>query len=122
MDASPAKPIGEVRDYAELLEVIRARQAALNITMQTLEEVAGLADRHASKILAPKPCRTLGMRSLGLILGALGLKLLVVEDLEQLERVRGRLVNDHPNSGPHRLWRSRQRALASTESSTAGRS
>lgn len=82
----------DVRSYDELLAVLRSRIAELGTTMETLDEVAGLPLRYASKLFAPNPIKTLGKISLGPTLGVLGLKLVVTEDAEMFARIRQRLA------------------------------
>jgi len=89
------RPIA-VRDYQQLLDALRFRQNQLNISRETIDEVAGLPQRYTSKLLAPFPIKGVGRISLGPLLGALGLKLLVVEDIEALDRVRSRLAQRDP--------------------------
>jgi hypothetical protein len=64
----------------------------LNITFETLDCVGGLSPRYAQKLLGSTPTKRLGEVSLGCVLGALGLRLIVVEDPEQLARVKDRLT------------------------------
>ncbi len=84
--------IAEVRDYQQLISALRARVVELGAAGETLDDVAGLPLRYTMKLLAPMPLKTLGRTSMGPLLGVLGLKLLVVEDTEALERVRRRLT------------------------------
>src|SRR4051794_38656581 len=81
-----------VRDYKELIAAIRARRDALDITHETIDAVAGLQAGYTSKLLVDPPMKCAGRVSLGAMLGALGLMLLVVEDPAALERVRARLT------------------------------
>ena len=90
MDTTPA--LGTVRDYDDLVAVIRARMIELDVTLATVDHVAGLPTNYASKLLGPHPGRRLGGMSFGAILGALGIKLLAVDDPSALARVRNRLV------------------------------
>jgi hypothetical protein len=83
---------GLVRDYNELHRILRQRHAELRVTMASLDDIAGCADNYISKILAPSQMRALGRRSMGPILGALGLALVVIEDHEQMRRIRSRLI------------------------------
>ncbi|WP_315729136.1 hypothetical protein [Bradyrhizobium sp. SZCCHNS2015] len=99
------QPLAEVADYEDLVRALRDRADQLAISRETIDALAGFPDRYAVKILTlstPKPVsadrtrdsrgsvRRIGMTSLGPLLGALSLKLLVVEDLEALERNRSR--------------------------------
>ena len=54
--------------------------------------ISGLPDRYSSKVLSLTSCRRkrIGMVSLGPLLGALGLKLIAVEDHEAVARNRSR--------------------------------
>jgi hypothetical protein len=89
---SPARmlPI-DIRSYAELLAALRARRDQLGVSHECVDEVSGLSSGYASKIFSQPPMRRLGTLSLGEMLAALGLKLSVSEDPEQLERIRRKL-------------------------------
>jgi hypothetical protein len=84
--------IAVVRDYGELIAALRARVVELGSAGETIDDVAGLPLRYTMKLLAPIPVKALGRTSMGPLLGALGLKLVVVEDTEAFERIRRRLV------------------------------
>ena len=85
-----------VRDLEGLHAVVRARADELQVARTTIDDLAGTQSGYASKVLAPKPIKTLlGRRTLGPILGALGLALIVVEDKEALVRIASRLVKKH---------------------------
>jgi hypothetical protein len=85
----------EVRDYAQLIRAIRSWIAELGTAGETIDDVAGLPLRYTMKLLAPVPVKGIGRTSLGPLLGALGLKLVVAVDHEQLERIRHRLIARH---------------------------
>jgi hypothetical protein len=80
------------RSYQELIAALRMRVAELGAAGETIDDVAGLPLRYTMKLLAPIPVKALGRTSMGPLLGALGLKLVVVEDAEALEKIRRRLV------------------------------
>jgi hypothetical protein len=86
--------------YGELLETLRARRDELDISNAVIEEIAGLTDSHAGKILALNPTRFIGPVAFNLF-EALGLKIVVVEDLAALERA----MRNHN-------WRNRQQNQA----------
>jgi hypothetical protein len=95
------KSLAVVRSYSELIAALRARRDELEVTHETIDDVSGVASGYTSKVLGPKTGsthakrpsqRNLGPVSLGLLLGALGLALVVVEDPAAMVRVRGRLV------------------------------
>jgi hypothetical protein len=73
-----------------LLEAIRARQDELDLSCETIDEIAGLPARYTAKLLAPTPLRGISHMSLTAILGALGIGLVVVEDSGQREKVEDR--------------------------------
>jgi hypothetical protein len=73
-----------------LLEAIRARQDELDLSCETIDEIAGLPARYTAKLLAPVPLRGISHMSLTAILGALGIGLVVVEDDAQREKVEDR--------------------------------
>jgi hypothetical protein len=85
-----AQPLPEIKSYDELIVCLRARADQLKISRAVIDEIAGLPDRYASKILSPGGAKRIGMRSLGNLLCALGLKLIAVDDPETLERCQGR--------------------------------
>ncbi|PJG56628.1 hypothetical protein CVM73_03505 [Bradyrhizobium forestalis] len=84
---------------AELVEALRQRRDDLDVSNETIDAIAGFPERYTSKLLAPRAPRNLSYNSLGLILGALGVALQVVEDEEQIKRVKGRWQKRKPQ-GP----------------------
>jgi len=106
----------EVHDYAELLEALRKRIVFLGTSMERLDDISGLPSRYVSKLFAPMELKSLGKVSLGPLLGALGLKLIVVEDPAAFAAVRRRLVRKKYTGGKilaaeKNIWR-RKPALA----------
>lgn len=87
-----ARVLGEASDYAQLHKILRDRREELDISLFTVGHVAGLQDGYANKLLAPTPMKRLGNFTMGPVLQTLGLKLIVVEDAEALERIKGRLI------------------------------
>jgi hypothetical protein len=94
--------LGEARDYQELIQVLRRRAAQFGTPMEQLDEIAGLPSRYVSKLLAPVPIKAFGPVSLGPLLGALGLVLVVSEDAAALARVKSRLIRS-PYAGSKML-------------------
>jgi len=72
-----AQPIAVCRSYAELQRAIREHCQRQGITRQRLDQRTGLADGHSAKLLGPAATKSLGRVSLGLILDALDLALVV---------------------------------------------
>lgn len=90
MDASQA--IGTITSYDDLIAVARARMDQLQITFETLDAISGVQPGYSAKLLCPGHCKTFGPISFCAVMGALSMKLIAVEDLEALSRVRDRLV------------------------------
>jgi hypothetical protein len=91
-----------IHDMPGLLDVIRARRDELNISHETIDALCKFQDGYTGKLLAPEPVRGLGYGSLGALLGALGLGLVVVEDSAAAARVRRNWV---PRKRPQRKTR-----------------
>ena len=87
MDAAPAKLI---ESYDELVQVLRNRVCELGIILDTVDAVAGLAPRYASKLLSPAPVKHFGAVSLFPVLAALGLRMRIEPDHEAIERLSKR--------------------------------
>jgi hypothetical protein len=81
-----------IRSMPELLAALRARRAELDITLETLDAIAGWTDSYSSKLLSDPPQKNLGWSSLGLGLNALGVMLLMVPDEEQIRRLQNRWI------------------------------
>ena len=73
--------------------------------MSSIDEIAGLPSGLASKVLGPIPQRRMGPTTLPLILGALGLRIGLIEDAEALRRISSRLVPRHEKSAHGRVPR-----------------
>jgi len=87
-DAAAPRQIAVVRTHDELHAALRARADQLGWTRTALDDLSGLANTHVSKLLAPVPIKRLGRSSLGPLLGAMGLVIIIAEDAELLERMR----------------------------------
>lgn len=85
------RQIAVVTDYDGLLAALRARAEELNVSRSTLDDVSGLQTGYAAKLLANPPMKSFGRVSLGPMLGALGVSLVLVEDPEQMARVATRM-------------------------------
>jgi hypothetical protein len=81
----------EVASYQDLITGLRARVAELGITFTGIDELTLSAARYSAKVLAPSPKKFLGSRSFQDFLSALAVRLIMVEDTEQLARIRHRL-------------------------------
>jgi hypothetical protein len=82
--------LGEIACYADLHQLMRARCDELELTRASLDRLARLPAGYAAKLLCPKPMKRLSDETLGFAMPALGMKLVVVEDLQALETLRAR--------------------------------
>jgi hypothetical protein len=82
----------EIRSWNELQVALRQRAETLDVSRELLDDLTGLQSGYCAKLLSPKPVRRIGRVSLGALLGALGLKLILAEDREQMEKIKTRLV------------------------------
>lgn len=91
-DAPESRQIAVVRTWQELHAALRARSDELGWKRTALDELAGAASTpgYFAKLLAPIPIRNLGPQSFGAVITTLGLMLIVVEDVEMVERMRRR--------------------------------
>lgn len=87
-----------IRNIDDLVEALRARKEAIDISNELLDHLAGLQPGYVSKVLAPTRIKGLGPISLPALLGALGVALVLVEDTAAIERVKD-------------LWQKRKRSM-----------
>jgi hypothetical protein len=90
--AAPDRVIGTAHSYDELIDAFRKRCDEFGATRESIDHLAGLPAGYCSKVFAHKPVKGFGRVSLGPLLGALGLKLVIVEDAEALAKVKLRLA------------------------------
>jgi hypothetical protein len=83
--------LGAANTYDGLMDLLRKRKNELGITFECLDAASGTQPGYSAKICAPVPIRVLGRLSLGLMLQAMGLTLLVCEDRAALEKIRNQL-------------------------------
>ena len=79
-----------IRTYAQLMAAVRERAVELNTTREQIDHVAGLTPGYAGKILSPTPIRRMHWKTFDLVLGALGMMFIAVEDPEATAKLRGR--------------------------------
>ena len=82
---SEQKILGEIRNIADYHAIARARADELSLTREGLDRLAGFGSGHASKLLASIPTKRVGPVTFGTLNGALGMKLVAVEDLESMQ-------------------------------------
>jgi hypothetical protein len=97
--------LASIATYPELIQALRSWAFELGTTYDAIDQVAGWEGRYVAKLLSPRPVKTFGQISLGLVLAALGLRLQVAVDEAALAKVRHRLT---PSQWPEK----RRRATA----------
>jgi hypothetical protein len=104
-----ARELGEINyssGYAGLVGALRRRATELQIATggAAAAEVAGLPVSYLGKLLSPlsgksrENVRRLGIMSLGPVLGALGCKLVMIEDDDALQRFTSRIPARDPRA------------------------
>lgn len=91
MMADAPRTIATCTDMDGLLAAFRARAEALNVSRATIDDVSGLQSGYTGKLLANPPIKNVGAMSLGPLLGALGLAIVLVEDADQMRRIKSRM-------------------------------
>jgi hypothetical protein len=99
------------RSLDDVREAVRLRCAQLGITRNELDERAGLTEGHAGKLLSLRGVKHLGRVSLGRVMAATDLVLIVAVDGEPVEQIEQAIADRHiasisqaNNKAPH--WRS----------------
>ena len=85
--------IGFATTPLEIARLLQKRRYELGITGDVLSNIAGLADRHLSKIECGS--KGLGSMSLPTLLSALGCRLILVADDEKLPKIVKRYVSEN---------------------------
>ena len=101
-DLMTAGVVAVARDHSEMMRAVRERIKQLNITLESLEESAGLPSRYAPKILGTVPIRRVTPHTIHLMLQALGLEIHLVESPELMEKYTNKLAkirNRQPMQG-----------------------
>lgn len=93
------RQIAIITDYLGLIAALRSRADELRISREALDHLTGLQSGYSGKLLAPVPLRALGRTSLGPMLGAMGLKIVLVEDLAAFKRVESRIKRQATTGG-----------------------
>jgi hypothetical protein len=79
-----------VTHYTALLDAVRRRKSELNLSFEMLDALSGVQSGYSAKLLGPTPSKRFGEVSLGAILGALAIKIVVTVDREQEARMVNR--------------------------------
>ncbi len=82
-------------DYLGFIAALRDRAADLGLAMgsENVAEISGLAGATLARLMTPKTSgKILSIESFGVVLGLLGVKMWVVEDVSQTRRMEPRIV------------------------------
>src|SRR5258708_31565042 len=83
------RQLAVIRSYEDVLRTLRARRDELDVPHEIIDEIAGLAAGHTSKLLCPSPMKLLGPISWH-VFEALGISLVAIENATALKRAMGR--------------------------------
>lgn len=111
-----------IRTYKELHAAIRARAESLKVSRDTLDERTGLQTGYSAKLLGPVPIKNFGATSLGPMLAALGVALVLIEDPETFARITAKMPKRdesraHASHDMLPVRRQRNRALFNSDAS-----
>jgi hypothetical protein len=82
------RQLATIVNYDELHLAFRARAQELQISRLSIDCLGDLADGHASKIVGLGKIRRMGLSALRPMCRALAIKILIIEDPEQLAQCR----------------------------------
>jgi hypothetical protein len=82
------EPLAEFTDMAGLEAALRQVREMRDISFPVLDQIAGLAETHSSKMLAPNGERGVTRQALGMLFGALGVRGVLVHDEKTWQRVQ----------------------------------
>jgi hypothetical protein len=106
--------LAEVTDPASLHHALRQRAEMLQISRETLDAVAGVPSGYCGKLLSLSPQKSLGAVSMPAVLGALGVRLVLLTDPTAAPLLARLPKRERPLTGTH--WRTQRRA---SEAATA---
>jgi len=100
--------LAEVTDPASLHQALRQRAEALSVTSETLDAVAGVPSGYCGKLLSLSPQKSLGAVSMPAVLGALGVRLVLLTDPAAEPFLQRLPKRERPAIGAH--WRTKRKA------------
>jgi len=89
------REIASIRSYEDLQKAFRTRMDELEATNVTVDQVTGLASGHTGKLLGPGKAKRFGKLSLGAMLEATGVRLVMVTDADTEGRYRDQIRSPH---------------------------
>ena len=87
-DKASPRIVGEFVEYSDFVQAIRDRVAELGIHGTRFDSLAGWPEGYLSKLTCERPVRRIGISSMGPLLSAMGVKLVMVEDPAGTARLR----------------------------------
>ena len=100
-----------VRDTDELIDALASRREALGLSNEALEDIAGLAPGHVSKLLGPMRAKRPNLATLDVLLGALGVSFQLIEDPAKMALMKGLWEQRQAGAVRSRVGRAIRRAL-----------
>lgn len=85
-----------IADTSELMEALRKLRELRNVSLEQIDDLAGLPRGYTGKVIGGSPSKKLGAISTFPILGALAVKMQLVHDAEAFERLSAR-TNERTN-------------------------
>lgn len=79
-----------ITDPASMLDALRTRIAELQLSYESVDDLAGLADRYCCKLMTQPPMRQLGRISYWVLPQALGLRIVLEPDPDLCRRMAPR--------------------------------
>lgn len=90
-----------IASIAALRQALRARIAELDVTLDSVDAIAGAPERYFSKVLAPNPCRPLTWEMFFLLAESLGLDVVLRPNAGKLAALQQRQAwATHSLNGP----------------------
>jgi hypothetical protein len=84
--------LAEFSDYEGLRRGLSVVREQRDISLERLEEIAGAQKGYFSKILTATHSRHMGVQSLAWLIGALGVKCVIVDDPPAYARLKSRMT------------------------------
>ena len=113
-DTGPTLALGVARSFDDVRRIVAEHCERIGMTRGELDAEAGLADGHAGKLLARRARKRLGPVSLGRVIAAAGLVLIVALDPDAPPRASTAATKPRPLHWRHRrdsAWGKRMAAL-----------
>jgi hypothetical protein len=106
------KVLAEITSDQGLLDALRAQADTLDVTRDSIDREAGFTPGYASKLLSPRQIKRFGGMSRYALIGALGAKLVLVEEVRirtklEKRRVKPGMLAVSVGRGKHRMMSKR---------------